>query len=395
MESSYLCRSWVYHDATPKHFFDRPPDIDRETIPWWRRMDLCTEGKASCSIQASRHPFFGRSNLPPPTLSTEHWRHNTFSDASASPRDSHVPLRMPPLVCRPVAAHSLLALCRLPSPAFQTSHLQAYGLPSQAVESSVWTQCSGSPWTWHSCPMEVNMCPTISTDFLKKTSQVIQDQLVVSLHLTIGTWSIRSRSGFTRFQQSAESFEHFTVKIPPLIHVNAPWNAKPHHIALKKCLSYWFSILYCQWHHLQPTSKLIYNHENILVALKTFTKGPQHVQMHPISRLPCLKVLQWSMWTPWSLIHTTFATCGNVDVNICCHSIPVSALVDSFLGLLMTLMSSNLCIMKELNNRFPHWFWNDQQFWLLKSIMPFIEQNPVFQSQMIMAQPEVFSAGTL
>ena len=46
----------------------------------------------------------------------------------------------------------------------------------------------------------------------------------------------------------------------------------PH--SLKICPGYWFSILYCQWHHLQPMSELIYNHENIFVALKNFTKGP-------------------------------------------------------------------------------------------------------------------------
>ena len=99
-------------------------------------------------------------------------------------------------------------------------------------------------------------------------------------------------------------------------------------------------------------SEQIYNHENIFVALKNFTKGP-HVQMHSISWISCLKVLQWSTWIPRSLIHTTFPTCGNVDVNDCSHSIPVSALADSLFGLLTTLMSSNLCIMKELNNLFP------------------------------------------
>ena len=99
-------------------------------------------------------------------------------------------------------------------------------------------------------------------------------------------------------------------------------------------------------------SELIYNHENIFVALKNFTKGP-HVQMHSISWISCLKVLQWSTWIPRSLIHTTFPSCGNVDVNDCSHSIPVSALADSLCGLLTTLMSSNLCIMKELNNLFP------------------------------------------
>ena len=131
----------------------------------------------------------------------------------------------------------------------------------------------------------------------------------------------------------------------------------PH--SLKICPGYWFSILYCQWHHLQPMSELIYNHENVCVALKNFTKRP-HVQMRSISWISCLKVLQWSTWIPRSLIHTTFPTCGNVDVNDCSHSIPVSALADSLFGLLTILMSSNLRIMKELDNLFPlnNLFWN-------------------------------------
>ena len=212
-----------------------------ETTPWWRRRDLWTEDKASCSIQASRHLFFSTPNLPPRTLSTEHWCHNIFSDVSAPP---HPP---PP-----------------PIPPGRFAHTSAYATPNFSTSCCAYSVGSLSPaistdipnityaGIWTSLPscrkLGVNLVFQFTKDltlmsnggkyvshnlcwFPKKTSQEMQDKLIVSLHLTIGTWAIRSHSGFTCFQQSAESFEHFTVKILPLIHVNTPWNTKLHHIA--------------------------------------------------------------------------------------------------------------------------------------------------------------------
>ena len=117
---------------------------------------------------------------------------------------------------------------------------------------------------------------TVDLIHIPKTGKKVQQQLVVSLHFSVGTWTIWCGPSLDDFQQGTEGLKEIIFKVPALISVNHHWHSKPHNILLEESLCHRLCILSYQWYDLQPVCELVNDHQDIPLTRGTL------VHMDPI-----------------------------------------------------------------------------------------------------------------
>ena len=121
-------------------------------------------------------------------------------------------------------------------------------------------------------------------------------KLIVTLNLAVRTRSICCCASLWYFHQAAEHLEHFPLEVSSLIRVHDEGHPKPYHISFKERSCHHICLSCLQRNHLKKSGELVYHHQDILMSSGSLTKWTQHIQMHPIIRVPSLIRLQRSLW---------------------------------------------------------------------------------------------------
>ena len=207
-------------------------------------------------------------------------------------------------------------------------------------------------------------------------------KLIVTLHLSVRTWSICRCATLWYFHQAAEHLEHFTLEVPSLIRVYGEGHPKPHHISFKESLAI-TSASCLQQNHLKKPGELVNHHQNILMSSGSLTKWIQHIQMHPIVWVPSLIWLQWGPWVRFlPLVTTASITCCHVDFNIHRHPIPIHLLLHPLHCLILSHMSSDQGVMIHHQHFLLQLLQDDKQITCVGCLLPYIKQHSINQLQL-------------
>ena len=122
--------------------------------------------------------------------------------------------------------------------------------------------------------------------------------------------------------------------------------------------------------------------------LPTFTKRPQDIKMHPISREPSLIVLQGCFWSSvLRLTQMAFSAGLDIDIHISGHATPQKPSSQCCQSLVSSKMSAELGIMAVLQNFFFQLLRHHQQLGHFVLLLPLIMQHTLNQPQLRTTQP--------